>query len=34
MDNETAWLWTIRYGEVVAIRVFEDSAEARRALLD
>jgi ketosteroid isomerase-like protein len=34
VDNETAWLWTVRYGEVVAIRVFADSVEARRALLD
>ena len=34
VDNETAWLWTVRYGEVVSIQVFAGPAEARRALLD
>ena len=31
LDSSNAWLWTIRDGRVVAVKVFADPGEARRA---
>jgi ketosteroid isomerase-like protein len=31
LDSSNAWLWTLRDGKIVSVRVFADPAEARRA---
>lgn len=34
LDSANAWLWTLRDGRVVAVRVFADPSEARRLLTE
>jgi ketosteroid isomerase-like protein len=32
LDSSNAWLWTLRDGQVVSVRVFADPAEARELI--
>jgi ketosteroid isomerase-like protein len=34
LDSSNAWLWTLRENKVLAVRVFADPGEARRAFSD
>ncbi len=34
LDSSNAWLWTLRDNKVVAVRVFADPGEARRAFAE
>ena len=31
LDSQNAWLWTLRDGKVVSVRVYADPGDARRA---
>jgi ketosteroid isomerase-like protein len=34
LDSENAWLWTLREGKVLSVRVYADPGDARRAFAD
>ena len=34
LDSENAWLWTLRGGKVLSVRVYADPGDARRAFAD